>query len=141
MIKVTPFVNTTCSSKFKEFLERKFTINMLSQVNDNKSDDIIFDGWCHEFTSNTHEFTNNDNIQLEFKSEYYIININENKYTILLPITINDFINDMQKFKIDIYWHDNIDERFEPKEYLRTEEIYDYYKDLLTKLNKSHELQ
>lgn len=136
MIKVTPFINTTGSTKFKEFLEHKFTIDMLSHNNENK----IFDNWYDD----SGKLINNDNITLVFYPEHYIIDKNDANNTtciIPLPITINDFINDMYRFNINIYWNDIIDEMFEPKEYLHVDEIYNYYKNLLNKLNKSHELQ
>ncbi len=136
MIKVTPFINTTGSTKFKEFLEHKFTIDMLSHNNENK----IFDNWYDD----SGKLINNDNITLVFYPEHYIIDKNDANNTtciIPLPITINDFINDMYRFNINIYWNDIIDEMFEPNEYLHVDEIYNYYKNLLTKLNKSHELQ
>ena len=57
-----------------------------------------------------------------------------------IPQTIDDFINDMNRFEIELYWTNWIDINFEPKEYLKSEEIKTYFINLLTKMGKSNEL-
>jgi hypothetical protein len=47
----------------------------------------------------------------------------------------------MNRFGVELYWTRWIDENFEPKEYLHVDDIKKYYVDLLTKLDKSNELQ
>ena len=61
-------------------------------------------------------------------------------HTLPLPKDINDFINDMYRFEVQLFWTEFIDENYEPKDYLKKEEIENYYKDLLKKMGKSHEL-
>jgi hypothetical protein len=144
MIKVVPFIQTTGSEKFKQFLALPFTIDMLYPVFNEKSCETLFEGWHCKNMMNWYKFTNDDKIILEFYPKHYIIYKNVSntiKYIISIPITINDFINDMQRFGIQLYWMDWIDENFEPKEYLHTNEIKNYYVDLLGKMGKANELQ
>ena len=57
-----------------------------------------------------------------------------------IPVTIDDFINDLTRLGVLLYWTDWIDQNFEPKEYLAVDEIKNYWTDLLAKMGKSHEL-
>jgi len=140
MIKVVPFIETICSEEFKTFLYKPFDIKMLYSNGDTTT---LFTGWRGKNMGNWHRFMNDDGITLEFYAGDY--NVSNSKttrnYTIPLPITLNDFINDMHKYGVQLYWGDWIDENFEPKEYLRVDEIRGYFIDLLKKMDKSHELQ
>ncbi len=145
MIKVIPFIQTTGSERFKNFLTVPFTIDMLAPVFGDKSCDTIFDGWQGKSMGNWHKFQNDGEIILEFYSDCYVIKKPVSKlkigvYQLPLPRTINDFINDMDRFNISIYWSKWIDINFEPKEYLNEEGIANYFIDLLSKMGKSHEL-
>ena len=135
MIKVVPFIQTTGSEKFKQFLALSFTIDMLYPVFNEKSCETLFEGWHCKNMMNWYRFTNDDKIILEFYPKHYV------KYILSIPVTINDFINDIERFGIQLYWMDWIDKNFEPKEYLHVNEIKNYYIDLLTKMGKSNELQ
>jgi hypothetical protein len=57
-----------------------------------------------------------------------------------IPTTIDDFINDMNRFGVQLYWTEWIDNNFEPKDYLKSDEIKEYYSNLLLRMGKSHEL-
>lgn len=143
MIKVVPYIQTSGSEKFKNFLALPFTIDMLYSISNNKSSEILFDGWHGKNMVNWYKFTNDDKIILEFYPMYYIITMNTSnsaKHTILLPKTIDDFINDMQRFGVQLYWTEWIDKNFEPKDYLHIDEIKPYFVNLLSKMNKSNEL-
>jgi len=143
MIKAIPFMQTSGSEKFKEFLALPFTKDMLYPINGDKSSELLFEGWkCKEMIT-WQRFTNEDKMILEFYPTYYIIRSNVPntvKYMLSIPITINDFINDMERFGIQLYWTNWIDLNFEPKDYLHVDEIRTYYANLLGKLGKSHEL-
>jgi hypothetical protein len=144
MIKVVPFSQTSGSENFKTFLALPFSIDMLYPVFGDKSCEQLFEGWHGKDMINWHKFTNEDKVVLEFYATYYIVtkNVpNAIKYMLSIPKTIDDFINDINRFEIQLYWTPWIDLNYEPKDYLHVDEIKGYYKDLLIKLGKSHELQ
>jgi hypothetical protein len=81
-----------------------------------------------------HKFINDDKFILEFYPTYYVLTKdvpNATKYMMAIPKTIDDFINDMQRFGVQLYWTDWIDTNFEPKDYLHIDEIKSYYVNLL----------
>jgi hypothetical protein len=144
MIKVVPFMQTSGSEKYKNFLALPFTIDMLYPVFNEKSCETLFDDWRGKNMVNWYKFTNEDKVVLEFYPTYYTVikNVpNAIKYMLSIPRTINDFINDMDRFGVQLYWTNWIDINFEPKEYLNSEEIKAYFVDLLGKMGKSNELQ
>jgi len=139
---VVPYIKTIGDNKFKQFLTQKFSINYLYTVLIDDNNNVIFHGWRGKNMCNLFKFKNEDNCVLEFYSNEYIIkspNTTE-KHTLSIPITINDFINDMNKYNIPLYWSRWIDMNYEPKQYMDADEICNYFKDLLTKMKKSHEL-
>lgn len=149
MIKVVPFIETAGNEKYKEFLAKSFTIDMLYPVFNEKSCETLFDGWRGKDMLSWHKFTNEEKYILEFYSGYYIIkkdaqtfkaNDNSVSYRLPFPKSVNDFINDMQRFCIELYWTVWIDNNFEPKDYLRKDEIESYYSNLLNRMGKFNEL-
>ena len=143
MIKVTPFILTTGTEKFKTFLMQPFTIDMLYPVFGDKSVITLFDGWKGKDMLNWYKLTNDEKIILEFYPNHFLIkqNIaNSITYQLLFPKTINNFINDMDRYGIQIYWTNWIDENFEPKDYMHKNEISKYYSDLLNRIDKSQEI-
>jgi hypothetical protein len=144
MIKVTPYLQTKGSEKFKKFLTQPFTIDMLYPVFNEKSCETLFDGWRGKDMFGWHKFTNDDGFILEIFPTRIAIKKNakdSTSYSIGFPSTINKFIDDVSKFGIQLYWTQWIDDNFEPKEYLHVDEIKPYFVDLLAKLDKSFELQ
>ena len=143
MIKVTPYNETIGSEKFKEFLAKSFRIDMLYPVLNKESCETLFDDWRGKDMMNWDKFTN-DEYTLEFYPTYYTLKKNKPvdsiKYMMSIPETINDFINDMDRFNVQLYWTTWIDQNFEPKEYLHADGIKEYFSDLLAKMGKSHEL-
>ena len=136
MNRAVPFINTICSEKFKTFLEQSFAIDMLnSEVN-------LFEGWRRKDMGGWYKFTNEEKIILEFYPTHYIINISifGTISTVSFPRTLDEFINDMHKHNVQIYWCDKILNYLEPKEFLHKDEIKTYFIDLLKKMGKSHEL-
>jgi hypothetical protein len=143
MIKAVPYIQTIGGERFKNFITAPFTIDMLYPIFNKKSCDTIFDGWKGKDMLGWHKFTNDEGFILEFYPDYYLVKkIKGNtNYRLALPKDINDFINDMKRFGIEIYWSQWVDDNFEPKEYMDKEEILNYFTDLLTRMGKSHELQ
>lgn len=136
MIKVTRLIETTGTELFKEFLQSEFNFSLLVGEN------AYFDCWREKNMGHWIKYVNDDNIVLEVYSETY--KIKKPKQTtsieIIIPKTINDFIEDMHKYGVDVYWDNIIDDMFEPKDYLNKHEIKNYYKNLLEKLDKSKEI-
>ncbi len=144
MIKVAPYNETAKSEKFKEFLAKSFTLDMSYPVYNDQSCETLFENWRGKNMINWYRFTNENKIILEFYPTYYTLKKNKPidsiKYMMSIPETINEFINDMYRFDVQLYWTKWIDENFEPKEYLHVNEIKNYFTDLLGKMGKSHEL-
>jgi len=143
MPKAVPYIQTRGSERFKNFLTVPFTIDMLYPVFNEKSSDTIFEGWKGKDMLSWHKFTNDEGFILEFYPDYYLVKkIKGNaNYRLALPKDVNDFLNDMNRFGIEIYWSQWIDDNFEPKEYMHKDEISNYFTDLLARMGKSHELQ
>jgi len=143
MIKVIPYIKTNGTQNFKKFLLNSFDVNMLCNITENKNITVLFDGWKGKNMNGWYKFINDNGITLEFYPNHYIIIDNKlnTKQTLPLPQTINDIINDMDRFNIQLYWTKWIDLNFEPNDYLHSDEIKTYYVDLMNKMNKSYEIQ
>lgn len=146
MIRAVPFIYTSGSQIFKDFLSVPFTIDMLYPVFNDKSCDRLFDGWRGKDMLGYYKFTNEQDIVLEFYPNHYDISKKDGrgivKYKLtFLPENINDFINDMYRYNVELYWSNWVDENFEPKDFLHKDDIKQYYVDLLEKLGKGFELQ
>jgi hypothetical protein len=144
MITAVPYNQTKGSEGFKEFLTQPFTIDTLYPVFGDKSRETLFDDWRgKDMLNGCYKFIN-DKYTLEFHPTYYVVKKNKPidsiGYMLSIPVTINDFITDMTRFGVQLYWTDWIDQNFEPKEYLAVDEIKNYWTDLLAKMGKSHEL-
>ena len=143
MIKAVPFILTSGNDRFKEFLNQKFSADMLYPIFNDASCETLFEGWRGKNMVNWYRFTSDDKIILEFYPKYCTLRKdvpNEITYTLPIPSTINDFIDIISKFGIQLYWTDWIDRNFEPKEYLQKDEIKTYFTELLGRMGKSHEL-
>jgi len=143
MIKVIPYNKTMGSEKYREFLATPFKIDMLYPVFDDQSTQTLFDDWRGKDMINWYKFTNDDYV-LEFYPTYYSLikkkSDDTKPYMMSIPETIDDFINDMDRFGVQLYWTSWIDQNFEPKDYLPTNEIKNYFTNLLAKMGKSEEL-
>jgi len=144
MRKAVPYSNTTGSERFKKFLAQPFTVDMLYPVFNDKSVETLFDGWRSNGVLNGWSKFLSDDYTLEFYPTYYQIKKNKpadsTAYMLSLPRDIDDFITDMDRFGVVLYWTEWIDLNYEPKEYLHVDAIKDYWIDLLAKMGKSHEL-
>jgi len=141
MIKVVPYILMCGTERFKTFLSQPFNTNMLYQL-DNVQSEVLFDGWRGKNMGSWLKFTNDDDIVLEVYPTQYTVTFPKNtgKYLMGTPVTINDFINDMYKCNVQLYWSEWIHENFEPKDYLHKDEIREYFVNLLSRMGKSHEL-
>ena len=130
MIKVVPYIKTMGTDEYKKFISAPFNSNFISQY---------LRDWKYKSMGNYDKFTN-ENITLEFFPTYYNIKTPNKSVQLPIPKTINDFINDMDRLDIDLFWSDWMEENFEPKHFIAKNEIKKYYKDLLTEIDKGHEL-
>ena len=140
-IKSIPYKLTKGSKRFKKFYEQEFKLDMLYPINNDKSSETLFLGWK---PIDSMIFTN-DVFTLEFYPTYYVVVKNEPRdsirYMMSIPRTLGDFINDIYRFDIKLYWNSCIDEMFEPGEYLNRDEIKNYFANLLGRMGKSDELK
>lgn len=141
IMKVVPYILMCGSEKFKDFLDQPFDMNTLYPIQ-NASVIPLFDGWRGKNMGTWNKFTNDDNIILEFYPSYYtaIPPKSTAKYMIPLPLTLNEFINDMHRCNVQLYWSEWIYENFEPKDYMHKDEIRSYFANMLSRMGKSHEL-
>lgn len=137
MIKTVPYIQTIRSEKFKEFLTQFFYFNQLDSFDEQQ---VLFDGWRSKNMTTWFKYVNDDDFILEVYAETYTINIKTKKFVLPHPNTINDFINDMHRFGIQLYWNKWIVDNFNPKDYLQEDEIRNYYVTLLDRMDKSFEL-
>lgn len=142
MNSVSPLILTLCTDNYKSFICQPFNFNMLYGVDKSQLINVIFQYWRGKNMHNYYKFTNDDDVILEAYSTYYTIQGKNIDGLIKLPIppTINDFITDMVRYNVHLFWNDWIEMNLEPKDYLRVEDIPTYYTNLLKKMNKSHEL-
>jgi len=138
MIKTVSYIQTIGSEKFREFLIQPFYFNQLDSFDEQQ---VLFDGWRSKNMTTWFKYVNDDDFILEVYAETYTINIKTKKFVLPHPRTINDFINDMYRFGIQLYWNKWIADNFNPKDYLQEDEIRNYYVTLLGRLDKSFELQ
>jgi hypothetical protein len=139
---VSPYILTLGTEDYRKFLSTKFNVNMLKNIEPSYLEPVIFDGWRGKDMFNWFRLTNDEDIVLEVYPDSYTIINNKHKIVQKLPIPldINDFINDMIRYNVQLIWTNWIDENFEPKDYLNVNHIPQYYVDLLKKMGKSHEL-
>lgn len=132
MIPVVPYIKTKCTENFKNFLNTPFDSKLITKY---------FKGWDSKLTNGSWKFTNNS-ITLEFSPPYYLIikRKGDNNVRLSYPKTLNDFINDMYKLKIELFWSEWVEENFKPKDFMMENEIKEYYRNLLNDLNKGYEL-
>ena len=140
MIKVVPYIQTIGSEVFKKFISLPFSVNLLYSITSEEGINVIFDGWYGKNMGTYYKFYNEEKVVLEFYAGYYTIIKNTKKYVLPLPKTINDFINDMDRFEIELFWNQWMNDNFEPKDYLHVDEIPTYFTNLLVKMKKEQDL-
>jgi len=132
MIKVVPYIETMGTNEYKKLLNTPFNFNDIP---------IYFNNWKGKKMGAWWKF-NDNNTTLEFFSSYYnVINKNmDNVIQLPLPKTLNDFINDMNRLDIELYWSNWMEENYDPKHFISKDKIKEYYKKLLSDIEKDHEL-
>lgn len=138
---IVQYSKTNYSDRFKKYLNKEFSVDYLLPDFIDKKHETIFDGWVGKDMGSWYKFYN-DTHTLEFYNTTYKIKNNKNGeiFEMPIPLTILNFINDMERFEIPLFWSNWIDINFEPFEYLCREQIIEYFTKLLDKLDKSHEL-
>lgn len=133
-------MQTVGTEKFKVFLTQPFDFNQLFVLNGNCQ--VLFDGWKGKNMGSWIRYTHDDDYMLEIFPKHYIIRQSKNiaGYQMPIPKTINDFINHMEMFGIQLYWNNWIDENFEPKDYLNANEISTYFTNLLIRMKKEQDI-
>ena len=131
MIKVTPFIKTLGTERYKELLSSPFEFSML---------ETHFTGWNEIVEDYYKKYGQGNTVISVLPTPQYEIEILGEKYIFPHPKTLNDFINDMDRILIDLFWGSWIEENYEPKDFLPQNEIENYYTELLNSLDKGHEL-
>ncbi len=115
-----PDIGTAGNRKFTEFLAKTFVCDVLYPVYGESSVTKIFQSWQGELMFNWCRFTNDDGNILEFYAEgQYVIrarNVSKDYYQLKTPRTINEFLEDMKKFGIQLFWSDWVEKKFKPKD-------------------------
>ncbi len=116
MKTVHPDIWTTGNQKLKEFLAKTFVCDMLFPVYGKSSVTTIFDGWKGELNYNWSRFTNRDGDILEFYAEgVYVIKVRKERndgFQRQTPKTIEEFIDDMIEFGVQLHWVDWVVNKF-----------------------------
>lgn len=138
-MKIVTYINTLNTNSYKLFILKPFNINYLYPFNG--EDLVMFNGWKGRSMNNLwYSLSNDDDVIIEYYPSHYIVKHNNTTYKLPIPITINDFINDMDRCNVDLYWNKDILTNLQPKDYLSDKEIIRYYEKSLLKIDKSHEL-
>lgn len=141
MIKVATYIKTIGCEMFKNFISLPFSINFLYNITNEEGINVIFDGWHGKDMGSWYKFYNEEKIVLEFYADHYFIKFpKKDSQKLPLPRTINDFINDMDRFGVEIYWNQWMKDNFEPKDYLYVDDIPKYFNELLIKMQKEEDL-
>lgn len=140
MQKVATYIETIGCEMFRKFISLPFSVNLLYNITNEEGINVIFDGWFGKDISSWIRFKNEENVVLEFYPDNYKINVKSKTYILPLPKTINDFINDMDRFGVELFWNQWIEDNFEPKDYLRVDDIPKYFTNLLIKMKKEEDL-
>jgi hypothetical protein len=141
MQKVATYIETVGCEMFKQFISLPFSVNLLYNITNEEGISVIFDGWYGKDMGTWKKFYNEEKIVLEFYAGYYTIKFPKKESRILpSPRTINDFINDMERFEVELFWGQWMEDNFEPKDYLRVDDIPKYFTNLLVKMEKEKDL-
>jgi hypothetical protein len=141
MQKVATYIQTIGCEMFKKFISLPFSINLLYSLTNEEGINVIFDGWHGKDMGTWCKFYNEEKFILEFYAEYYFIKYgNRENQKLPLPKTINNFINDMDRFEVPLYWNQWMEDNFEPKDYLHVDDIPKYFTNLLIKMKKEEDL-
>jgi hypothetical protein len=132
-IPVTPYIETVGTDIYKTLMLEPFNHKNILKY---------FIGWNN---TDHHQYDKpNDKLfdRLRFYIGYYTIN--SNVYRLPLPQTLNDFISDMHRAKIELEWNEKFikeySREYSVKDFYKQSELKNYYNNLLTQLDKLNEL-
>jgi hypothetical protein len=141
MQKVATYIETTGCEMFKKFISLPFSIDLLYNITNVEDINVIFDGWHGKDMGTWYKFYSEEKFVLEFYAGYYFIKYgNRENQKLPFPKTINDFINDMNRFEVPLFWNQWMEDNFEPKDYLCVDDIPKYFNNLLIKMKKEEDL-
>ncbi|MFW5847312.1 MAG: hypothetical protein ACOCVF_00135 [bacterium] len=126
LVQALPFKETKGTDNYKSILNQQFTIDLISNENS--------------------LFKNSTYINNQLIVNNIAININNDKfqfpqgYIVPFPKTIGDYVDIMYMLNIELFWSDNVIDQLEPIDYLKPSKLPDYFKELLTILEKEEEI-
>lgn len=128
-MKAVPYMETVGSNEYKTFMMQAFEPKKIPEY---------FKGWINSDRSQYDKPNKKLFDRVKFYIEYYTINSNE--YRLPYPATLNDFISDLNRAKIDLEWSDEIVKMWSVHELIKQSELKEYYNGLLRNLDKLNEL-
>ena len=135
--KAVPFIGITVPHKdYRDFLLQNFDVGSLDVLV--RTDDVLFLDWKLKDMRGWFKAQNTEvDIKLEFFADEYKIHVKDKIFVFPFPKTLNEFINDCHRVGVPLYWdYLQVDKYFDIKIYAIEEEAQEYYKDLLTKIEK-----
>lgn len=136
--KAIQYIDLVVSNKkYRDFLHQRFGVGNLYLFNNESN--VLFVDWRGTDMNGWYKFTNpHCGVMLEFFENEYKIHMPKKVYVFPFPTTINEFIADSKRVGLDLYWNEyKMDKLFELKTYVNEKELNEYYKELLTKLEKN----
>lgn len=137
--KSISFIEVEESSKeYKDFLLQPFNVGNLYFFNEHS--DVLFLDWKGTDMNGWYRFVNpNNDAVLEFHNDEYKIKLRSGIFKFPIPKNVNEFISDCNRVGLDLYWNPiKMNSLFEMKIYLEEKESKEYYKQLLTKIEKEN---
>jgi hypothetical protein len=90
---------------------------------------VLFDGWaCKDMYHYQEIYNKRNNTIITFETNEYEVNHSGRKFLFpLLPDTIDDFINDLKRIGITLFWKQEIADIYGVDKVTSNEKIIDYY--------------
>jgi hypothetical protein len=135
--KALPFIHLKVpNKKYQDFLLQHFDVGSLGLLY--RRDDVLFLDWNGTDMKGWHKFVNpHIDIKIEFFLDEYKIHTKTKIFVFPFPKTLNDFLSDCHRTGVPLFWdYQRLDEEFDIKIYADEEQAKEYYKDLLTKIEK-----
>ena len=139
--KALSYIEVVESTKeYRRFLLQSFEVGNLFLFNEDSNP--LFIGWKGIDMKGWYRFVDpNNGAVLEFFADEYKIKPRGKSVTFPHPRTLNDFISDCNRVGLDLFWDQKkLDAKFDIKIYLNEKDSKEYYKYLLTKIEKSNVL-
>ena len=137
--KAVPFVEKPIAvKKFRDFLLQKFEVGNLYRFNEDSN--TLFLDWKGTDMGSWFRFVNpNSGRILEFFEDEYKIHSTKGIFVFPYPRNLNEFISDCRRVGVTLYWDaDKLDTIFDHKIYASQKETDEYYKEMLTIIEKEN---